>query len=854
MKKYLTIHGHFYQPPRENPWTETIECQPSAAPDHDWNARITRECYFPNAHARILDASRRIVEIVNNYKLINFNFGPTLMSWLEEHAPITYAKILEADRASLAHFGGHGSAIAQCYNHIIMPLATERDQLTQIRWGIADFRHRFKRDPESIWLPETAINQTTLNLLTTFSCLKYLILSPHQAQRVRPLGEKDGAWISVEHGEIDTRKPYRCFARDDKGKVIPNRYLDIFFYHGGLARGISFEHLLRDASQMSARIDEAFGSGLEAALVSIATDGETYGHHERFGELGLAYLLNVEAEAREMTPINYSAFLAENPPEDEVELKPGPNGEGTAWSCAHGVGRWYRNCGCSTGGEAGWQQEWRSPLREALDNLRDRLNTSCEEIAKDLFHDLWQARDGYIEVILDRSEETLKKFFAEHAAAGLSPEQQTKALKVMEIQRQAQLMYTSCGWFFTELSGLETVQILKYAARAIELAEELTSSDFETSFVADLRKARSNIDEYQNGEWIYNNFVLKSRFTLEDIIGHYAVKALMRRGTHKGTQQKLFAYDLEVLEEDHFQAGNITIDLGVVKTTSRITLQEEEVCYALLNRSVGEKLRCFIRKNNGEWKYTEARAALQSAIIDGTDSLFTEVQRIWKTEAYDLNTLLIDQRQEIVSRLIAEQKKHLLPDYFRIYEKNQALLRTIAKLKVEAPEELAHPTRVALSYKILEAIHAAAESENGHEQYEKAVELIQLGRKLGITLDLSQAAREMENHMQEILFRLKKKFLPEDCEQLLTLNSIQRRMHLELNSIPLQNILYDILKTRVVPAIEQINRGGAEARELYKAVNQLLQVAYHFNFNIKIYKDRLKLFEGEFSQDPDYWP
>ncbi len=853
MKKYLTIHGHFYQPPRENPWTETIECQPSAAPDHDWNERITRECYFPNAHARILDASRRIVEIVNNYKLINFNFGPTLLSWLEEHAPVTYAKILEADRASVAHFGGHGSAIAQCYNHIIMPLAAERDQLTQIRWGIADFRHRFKREPESIWLPETAINQKTLDLLTTFPSLKYLILSPHQAQRFRPLTSETAEWNGVEHGEIDTRRPYRCFARDARGNKCRDRFLDIFFYHGDLARGISFEHLLRNASQMSARIDSAFGNELKTALVSIATDGETYGHHDRFGELGLAYLLNVEAEARDIEPINYSAFLAGNPPEFEVELKPGPNGEGTAWSCAHGVGRWYRNCGCSTGGEEGWQQEWRTPLRSALDNLRDRLNTITEEQGHGLFTDVWRARDAYIDVILDRRPATIEAFFAEHAARELSRAEQTTALKLMEIQRQAQLMYTSCGWFFTELSGLETVQILKYAARAIELAEDLTTDELETTFVADLRKARSNIKDYQNGEWIYNNFVLKSRFTLEDIIGHYAVKVLMRRGARKGTQQRLFAYDLHVLEEDHFTAGNITIDLGVVKAVSRLTLQEEEVCYVLLNRSMGEKLRCFIRKNNGDWTYADARDALQAGINAGVDSLFTEVKRIWKTEAYDLNTLLIDQRQEIVDVLISEQKKNLLPDYFKIYEKNQKLLRTIAKLQVDAPEELAQPTRIALKYKILAAIHAAAAQESNAE-YEKAVELVRLAQKLGITIDLTEVASELEKLLQDILFRLKKKFEPEVCTQLLELNSVQRRMQLEMNSALLQDTLYEILKTRIVPAIEKINRGGPDVQALYKAVNQVLQVAYHFNFNIKIYKDRLKPFEGEFSRDPEYWP
>ncbi|RME02173.1 MAG: DUF3536 domain-containing protein, partial [Calditrichaeota bacterium] len=384
MKKYLTVHGHFYQPPRENPWTESIERQSSANPYHDWNERITHECYFPNGYSRILDVSNRIVNIINNYAAINFNFGPTLLSWLETHAPEVYSRILQADKESLSHYSGHGSAIAQAYNHIIMPLANVRDQHTQILWGIADFRHRFKRDPESIWLPETAINQQTLNLLTEYN-FRYIILSPYQARRIRPLGSDENAWKSVEAGDIDVRQPYRCYARDEAGKPIPNRYIDIFFYHGELSRGISFENLLRNASHLAERIEHAFGHGKGDKLISIATDGETYGHHERYGDMGLAYLLNVEASMRRLTPVNFAAYLETHPPTYEVELKSGPNGEGTAWSCAHGVGRWYRDCGCKTGGDYRWNQAWRTPLRQALDHLRDRLADFTEEIGQELF-------------------------------------------------------------------------------------------------------------------------------------------------------------------------------------------------------------------------------------------------------------------------------------------------------------------------------------------------------------------------------------------------------------------------------------------------------------------------------------
>ncbi|KAA3662782.1 MAG: DUF3536 domain-containing protein, partial [Calditrichaeota bacterium] len=448
MKKYLIAHGHFYQPPRENPWIEKIEAQSSAFPSHDWNERINSECYYPNGNCRIRDASNHIVDIVNNYKNISFNFGPTLLSWLEVYAPATYELILKADAESVALHNGHGAAIAQCYNHTILPLATERDQRTQIKWGIADFKARFKREPESIWLAETAISQTTLNILTEFN-LKYIILSPYQAERMRPLTGEKKNWTNVQKGDIDIRQPYRCFARDSKDKKIQDKFVDIFFYHGPLSSAISFEHLLRSAPQFVERIDSAFGTDSAAKLVSFATDGEIYGHHERFGDMGLAYLLNMEAPVRDITPTNYGASLARTTVEYEVELKPG---EGTAWSCAHGVGRWYRNCGCSTGGQPGWTQEWRKPLRDALNTLNDKLSEICLRESADVFHDLWNARDDYIHVILNRCDESLENFFRNNIKDRSLPNVEKKALHLMEIQRNAQLMFTSCGWFFTELS------------------------------------------------------------------------------------------------------------------------------------------------------------------------------------------------------------------------------------------------------------------------------------------------------------------------------------------------------------------------------------------------------------------
>ena len=361
---FVTIHGHFYQPPRENPWLETIETEESARPFHDWNERIAFECYRPNAFARILDPHGRILDIINNYASISFNFGPTLLAWIEKKAPSIYQKILEADRESLKRLGC-GNAIAQVYNHIILPLASERDKETEVRWGIADFERRFRRSPDAMWLPETAVDSPTLRVLVKHG-MQYLILSPFQALRVRPFGGRK--WIDVNQGRVDPTQPYRCFLKDALGKKVSNQFIDIFFYDGMIAKEVSFGELLKDGNAFSERFAQAYQpSKNRPQLIHIATDGETYGHHKKFGDMALAYGLKEGFSSRGFEVTNYRAFLKRFPPICEVEIDEGPKGEGSSWSCAHGVGRWKEDCGCHTGGRDGWNQKWRRPVREALD-------------------------------------------------------------------------------------------------------------------------------------------------------------------------------------------------------------------------------------------------------------------------------------------------------------------------------------------------------------------------------------------------------------------------------------------------------------------------------------------------------
>ena len=520
----LIVHGHFYQPPRENPWTGVIEAQPSAAPFHDWNERIQAECYQPNSSAVISDPVTGESRAINNYESISFNFGPTLLSWLEQNHPETYKQIIDADRASVLARHGHGNAIAQAYGHAILPLCNERDLPTQIRWGLADFRHRFGREAEAMWLPETACNDRVLEALIDEG-LRYVILAPHQAARVstgsdrnevstgsgsdrvksagrmpanRPQDAGAPSWREVDQNAVDTGIPYRYTHSHDAGQSIA-----VFLYHGPVSRAIAFEGLLRSSSAL---VDSFAQAARGHDLLNLATDGETYGHHFKFGDLCLAHALTVEAPARGFKITNYGEYLDQHPPQHEVEINNGADGQGTAWSCQHGVGRWIRDCGCVTGGEPGWNQKWRTPLRDALDFLRDENISHFEATRGDLFTFPWLARDDSISLILN-SHQSREQFLFEHAGRWLTAEEGSRALAYLELQRMLLLMYTSCGWFFNDVFGIETLQILSYAARAMDLMRQLNLPSARERFLEILSDAKSNRSELGTGADIYRRFV-----------------------------------------------------------------------------------------------------------------------------------------------------------------------------------------------------------------------------------------------------------------------------------------------------------------------------------------------------------
>ncbi|MGB9825569.1 MAG: DUF3536 domain-containing protein, partial [Desulfofundulus sp.] len=567
MERYICIHGHFYQPPRENPWLEDVELQDSAYPYHDWNERITAECYEPNTASRILDADGWIRKIVNNYSKISFNFGPTLLSWMEHHEPEVHRAIIEADRQSREQFSGHGSALAQAYNHMIMPLANRRDKYTQVLWGIKDFEHRFGRRPEGMWLPETAVDLETLDIMAEQG-IRFTILAPYQARRVRKIGSS--TWQDVGPGGIDPTVPY-LVNLPESGRTI-----SVFFYNADISRAVAFEGLLLNGENFARRLAGAFDMGRPSdQLVHIATDGETYGHHHRHGDMALAYAIHYIESNKLARITNYGEFLEKHPPTHEVEIK-----ENTAWSCAHGVERWRNNCGCNSGQHPGWSQAWRAPLRNALNWLRNTLAPMYEEEARRFLKDPWAARNDYIAVILDRSSKNVNSFLEKHAVRPLEGDEQVRLLKLLEMQRHAMLMFTSCGWFFDEISGLETVQVLQYAGRVIQLAQELFGNSLEPRFLEMLSQAKSNIPEHKDGAHIFEKFVKPAMVDLVKVGAHYAISSLFEPYDE---QSRIFCYT--VFREDNVSrlAGAAKLSLGKARVTSEITREGVTVVYGVVN-------------------------------------------------------------------------------------------------------------------------------------------------------------------------------------------------------------------------------------------------------------------------------
>jgi hypothetical protein len=671
MDHYLCIHCHFYQPPRENPWLEIIEQQDSAYPYHDWNERITAECYAPNAASRILTSDSRIIRIVNNYSRISFNVGPTLLSWMADRAPETYQAILDADRRSQLRFSGHGSAIAQVYNHMIMPLANRRDKQTQVVWGLRDFEARFGREPEGMWLAETAVDIETLEVLAA-NGIKFTVLAPSQAKAERR--ESTTKFKGVEGSKIDPTRPYIC-------KLPSGRTISLFFYDGPISRAVAFEGLLADGERFANRLMSGFTDRRGwKQLMHIATDGETYGHHHFKGEMALTYALH-HIETKKLAQLtNYSEYLTINPPTHEVEIV-----ENTAWSCSHGLGRWSTDCGCNSGGKPGWNQSWRAPLRNGLNHLRDSLIAPYETKAAEFLTDPWLARDEYVTIVLDRSQATLDQFLATHARRALSDDEIVTVMSLLEMQRHAMLMYTSCGWFFDELSGLETVQVIMYAGRTLQLAQRLFPDHHEQNFRELLQSAKSNLPEYGDGAKIFDRFVKPAQVDLLAVTAHHAIASMFQLD---GNSDLARAYELHPLDEVRLESGRARLAVGAMRVRSRITREHRDVCYGVLHFG-DHNIMAGVRQHPGETDYRalvrDVSAAFQDADLPTVVRLLDEH---FSRATYTLKSLFRDERQKVISRLLGSTMDEVEGAYRMIYERHAPLMVFFSGMGAPLPKML----------------------------------------------------------------------------------------------------------------------------------------------------------------------
>ena len=598
MDRFICIHGHFYQPSRENPWLEEVEVQESAHPYHDWNQRITAECYAPNLASPILDSEGKIAEIVCNYAKISFDFGPTLLSWMERHHPDFYKGIIEADITSAERLSGHGSAIAQVYNHMIMPLANKRDKCTQVKWGIADFRSRFKRYPEGMWLPETAVDIETLEILAEHD-IKFTILAPRQAEAIRKIGHDD--WIKVDGGRLETRRAYLC-------RLPSGRTLSIFFYDPDISNEVAFGGLLHNGESFARRLVSGFSDKPDAVeLVNFATDGETYGHHHKNGDMALAYCLRF-LESRNFVLTNYGQFLDNFPPTYEVTII-----ENTSWSCAHGINRWMNNCGCKIG-RFGWNQAWRQPLREAMDWLTTKLAKIYNNETSKYLQDPWATRDDYIEVILNRSKLLVEQFLPRHSNKQLSREEKVIVLKLLEMQRHAMLMHASCGWFFDDISGIEPIQIMRDAARAMKLAEEVSGVGLEAEYCLILSKATSNDPDFENGAKIFDRFVKTASVPLLKIGVHHAISSVLDGASTRPS--RIYNHNVKDTVYETFHLGKTRLAVGKAKISSEVTWEEQEVSFAVLaegNHDVYAGVKLLKEERSFPAMYEEFKTTCQTA-------------------------------------------------------------------------------------------------------------------------------------------------------------------------------------------------------------------------------------------------
>ncbi len=709
MNRYICIHGHFYQPPRENPWLDEIEIEDSAYPFHDWNEKITAECYAPNASSRILQSGKKIINIVNNYANISFNFGPTLISWIERKKPELYKMILDADRESQKKFSGHGSAIAQPYSHIILPLASSRDKQTAVIWGIRDFEHRFHRKPEGMWLPETAVDYETLEVLAEHDIL-FTILAPHQATAVKKCSET--GWTDCTGTTIDTRMPYRC-------RLPSGRTISVFFYDGKLSNEIAFSDILQNGERFAERMISSFPEGIQQpCLLNLANDGETYGHHHRFADMALAYALHTIEEKKLAIITNYGEYREKFPPTHDVIIR-----ENTSWSCSHGIERWRDDCGCRSprdhplsdqvfspdthvflipsGETTSWNQKWRKPLRGAVTWLNESLSDLYEQEGSTVFSDPLAALHDYSDLIRDRRPESIQAFFLTHGRDAVSSDSPVQGLKLLEMMKNALFMQTSCGWFFDEISGIETIQVLMYACRAMQLARDVSGVDFEPEFIGMLRQAHGNIAKMQDGGVIYTTVVRPSIIDISRVAFHYAITSLIEQ-----YPKELTLYSYSVRNEGYRQcmAGQLNLCCGYALFRSEITRAKSLLMFAALhmgNHNFLGGVSPYTSRESFDEMETDLWNAFSRSDIPG---LIHCIDEHFVDHSYSVWQLFKEGKRKVFDSILNTTLSTLETGYRQIYSRYFTLLGAMREIRLQPPPALEFPMQYVLNQDLVSCL------------------------------------------------------------------------------------------------------------------------------------------------------
>jgi alpha-amylase/alpha-mannosidase (GH57 family) len=749
MERYVCIHGHFYQPPRENPWLEEVELQDTAYPYHDWNERITEECYWPNAASRILGKGKKIIDVVNNYTRISFDFGPTLLTWLQRHEPRLYATLLDADKRSQELFGGHGAAMAQAYNHMIMPLANLRDKRTQILWGIEDFAQRFGRKPEGMWLPETAVDLESLGIMAEQG-VRFAVLAPVQAAQAKPILARD--WMNADSERIDTTIPYQCWL--PSGKAI-----SLFFYHGPTSQAVASGHLLQNGEMLADALVSILKDGPQrAGLAHIATDGETFGHHHRHADMAIAYATHL-IESRNLAKITvYGQFLELFPPAWEVRIR-----ENTSWSCSHGVERWRDNCGCASEKTAVGKQQWRKPLRQALDDLRGRLMPIYESGMAPYSQDPWAVRDAYITVVNDRSSQTMEQFLTERTGRSLAEEDKVKVLKLLEMQRNAMLMYTSCAWFFDDIAGIEAVQVLHYACRAMQLARELTGDDMEPGFEAMLEQAPAHTKGLAHGKEVYDTLVKPDRADLERIAGHLAVSSIFEQCPR---EIDVYCYRAQLMSCERHQTGLQTLCTGRGTITSGVALERRIVDFAAYRFSEQDIIAA-VTNPLPDADFKAMQAGFHEAFDKGdTTEIIRMMNVTFGGRHYSLRHLLKDHQRRILYRLLDTTWQEIEVAYRQIYQRNFTVMHLMRGMDIPLPKALAAAAEFVINQDLLKAML------NDPADPDRLKDLVDESSRLAVLLDHETLEFEAGRRINDLLDQVEA--APDDLDVLETTETTLR--------------------------------------------------------------------------------